>query len=131
MVKVKTIVAFELSLALTVFLYHGCVSTGKVRPVSLEPVRTEAVASISAETAIPYKKRFVFLMAWNGIPVGAIRAEIPEIIEYAGRKAYVVRLVTESNEFLSKIYRVEDIYTSYVDVEKIYSLRYEADRKEG
>ena len=42
-----------------------------------------------------------------------------------------MRLVTESNAFLSKIYRVEDTYTSYVDVETNASLRYEADRKEG
>jgi hypothetical protein len=76
-------------------------------------------------------KRMIFKIAWNGIPVGRVIAKSDETIEYGGRKAYVVKVVTESNEFISKIYRVEDTYTSYVDAETMTSLRYEADRKEG
>jgi hypothetical protein len=63
--------------------------------------------------------------------VGRIIAENTGVVNYKGRDVYVVKLVTESNEFLSMIYRVEDTYISYVDVETMTSRRYEADRKEG
>lgn len=70
-------------------------------------------------------------MAWNGIPVGYITASFGEISKYLEYDVYSVTLKTESNRFLSKIYKVDDVYTSYIDVNTITSRRYEADRKEG
>ena len=114
-------------------LAPGCVSTGAVRPLgSAAPEsREEARESIASPRIFPDGVRLVYLMAWNGIPVGSITAESGDTIEYRGRRAYVVKITTESNRFLSGIYRVEDIYISYIDTETMTSLRYEADRKEG
>ncbi|HNX91276.1 MAG TPA: DUF3108 domain-containing protein [Candidatus Omnitrophota bacterium] len=116
---------------------------------------TSAVPSVSATTGITVKsevatqtvktppvigpknpvtkkgKRLIYIVAWNGIPVGRVIAEILPAIEYEGRMVRVLKVRTESNEFLSRIYRVDDVYLSYFDEEKLISRYYEADRKEG
>ena len=111
----------------------GCANTGKVS--SLKKLtgtsREEVAQSMSIKPPFQAGKRFTYLMAWNGIPIGSVVAEIGDIINYRGRDVYVLTLITRSNKFLSKIYNVEDKFTSYLDVETITSRRYEADRKEG
>ena len=122
-----------LTVSLFLLVLSGCADTGTVRRV--EPAECkgefEKIASSAGRKSIPYMKRFTFLMAWNGIPVGSIEAGIEGKTIYRGREAYVVKLVTRSNRFLSRIYRVEDTYMSYVDTRDLTSLRFEADRKEG
>ena len=111
----------------------GCASTGTIK--SLEKAKNVSKENIAASMlAKPHfftRERLTYLMAWNRIPIGSIVAEVGEVSTYRGRDVYVVRLVTRSNKFLSKIYNVEDIYTSYIDTKTMTSRRYEADRKEG
>ncbi len=116
-----------------VFLSSGCANTGAVISLKSDKNISEekVINAISDEVKFHTRKRFIFLMAWNGIPVGTITAESGDMKRYKGRDVYVAKLVTESNKFLSKIYRVEDTYTSYIDAETNSSVRYEADRKEG
>ena len=129
MKKIQLIVV----LLLTSAFISGCASTGSVKSLKrAKDVSSEEVElKMNNMSALPEGKRFIYLIAWNGIPVGRIVAEIKPPIEYRGYDVYVAKLVTESNKFLSKIYRVEDTYTSYVDTKSISSRRYEADRKEG
>ncbi|MBD3426250.1 MAG: DUF3108 domain-containing protein [Candidatus Omnitrophica bacterium] len=122
-----------LLLACLIFLLQGCASTGRVDKLSThEDISSDkAISDISTKNRFHTGKRLTYLIAWNGIPVGNIITETRDIKKYRGRDVHVVKLVTESNKFLSKIYRVEDTYISYVDAETITSRRYEADRKEG
>lgn len=128
--KSQLIVILPLILAV---ISSGCAKIGVVKPVDkVEGISEEKVlTSMDSEARFYTRKRFIYLIAWNGIPVGRVIAESGDMINYRGRRAYVLKVVTESNKFLSKIYRVEDTYTSYVDAETMSSLRYEADRKEG
>ncbi len=122
------------SFTLAVFFVSGCATTASVKPVTSSRAEISEKEVISAMREEPYflsGKRFKYVVAWNNIPVGNIYAEISEPLIFDGKKAYKVRLVTESNKFLSKIYRIEDTYISYVDAVSITSLMYEADRKEG
>lgn len=114
-------------------LLSGCASTGKVEPIKdIRGISDElAMESLVEKPDFTSNIRFTYLIAWNKIPVGRIIAEIRAPLTYKGREVYVVSLTTESNDFLSKIYRVEDTYTTYVDTESFTSRRYEADRKEG
>ena len=114
-------------------LASGCASTAKIRPISSVKELTEqqVVSSMAEKPRFYTHKRLTYVMAWNGIPVGRIMAESGDIIDYEGYKVYTLKLVTESNKFLSKIYRVEDTYTSYIDTTTMTSRFYEADRKEG
>lgn len=123
---------------IVVFLFaslacFGCARTGTVSPAASAPDLPEdvRVAQIQKPREFPTRKRLIFHMAWNRIPVGRIIAESGDIINYRGRDVYVVKLFTESNKFLSRIYRIEDTYISYVDTVTMTSRRYEADRKEG
>ncbi|MFH1665714.1 MAG: DUF3108 domain-containing protein, partial [Candidatus Omnitrophota bacterium] len=111
----------------------GCAGTGIVKTVgSVKGVSEEKVLEhMSRKVDLLAGREFVFLIAWNNIPVGRIVARAGDIINYRGRDVYVVQVVTESNDFLSRIYRVEDTYTSYVDARDMTSRRYEADRREG
>jgi hypothetical protein len=111
----------------------GCAGTGTIRPLgkARDISKENITASMSARPQFHTRKRLTYLMAWNRIPIGSIVADIEDTGTYRGRDVYVVKLVTRSNKFLSKIYRVEDTYISYVDTKTMTSLRYEADRKEG
>lgn len=133
----KKLQLYLLSVPFLILTLSGCARIATVKPASyVSDIAPELVREEKAEDPEIYegrfvKKRYIYLMAWNGIPVGRIIAEFGDVTEYRGRKVYDVRLVTESNKFLSKIYRVEDKYHSYVDVETITSRWYEADRHEG
>jgi hypothetical protein len=111
----------------------GCAGTGEVRSFRSDKSisKEDAVITMAKAPTFFTKKRVVYLMAWNGIPVGRIIAEIGEKKKYKEYEVYEMVLKTESNEFLSKIYRVEDVYSSYVDAKDLTSRRFEADRKEG
>lgn len=122
-----------LILGLSFSFLAGCASTGRV--VSIQDVEDVSVKTVKQEmaqkTEFYTNKRFTYLMAWNGVPVGQIVAESGQMIKYRGRDCYRVSVTTESNKFLSKIYRVEDVYISYIDSSNMSSMRFEADRREG
>ena len=80
---------------------------------------------------LPVKERVVFKIKWLGITAGEIVAEIKGITELRGRKAYLIEVSAKTTGFCSTLYRVEDRYVSYLDVEKLYSLRHEVHRREG
>jgi hypothetical protein len=111
----------------------GCAGTGMIKPIDTvrEDPEEQAIEDMPRAKKFHTRKRLTYAIAWNRIPVGSITAESGDIISYRGRDVYVLKLVTESNKFLSKIYRVEDTYTSYVDTVTMTSMRYEADRHEG
>ncbi len=124
---------FLLPALVSFFCLAGCASSGSVKPIKKSDVeaREEVTSELKIKRDFADNKKFIYNMAWNGIPVGRVIAESSGTIQYRGRSVYVVRVTTESNEFLSKIYRVEDVYTSYVDEEDMTSRRFEANRKEG
>ncbi|MBF0216547.1 MAG: DUF3108 domain-containing protein [Candidatus Omnitrophica bacterium] len=135
--KLKFYLVFTLS---ALFLVSGCARGAKVTkftPLSGPIPKDGVMEMVAAAQAKPdyeerfVRKRYVYIMAWNGINVGRIIAEFGDIIEYRGRQVFTVKLVTESNKFLSKIFRVEDTFISYVDTETLTSRYFEADRKEG
>ncbi len=85
---------------------------------------------------IPQKKLFVgekliYKISYLKIPVGEAESEVKEITEIAGRKAYHIIVRARSFPALNFIYKVQDEHHSYIDVEGLYSLRYEKDLNEG
>jgi hypothetical protein len=118
-------------------LVPGCARTAVVLPVEYK--QAEHTGTAGTDHIVPdlhrasfhVKKKLVYGLAWNGIPVGYVTVESGDISRYEGTEVYNLKLVAESNKFLSRIYRVEDTYISYIDVRTMSSLRHEADRKEG
>jgi len=119
-----------------------------VAPVSAaadEKIKTEAPASVkvedlksqadqppkNAQKKFRVGEHYGFRLDWIGIPVGYVSFDISGIEKIGGREVYVVTLKARTNKFASAIYKIDDVYTSYVDTEQLIPLRYDVDRKEG
>jgi hypothetical protein len=92
------------------------------RKVSLAPIEG---------WSIPEHEKFTFLIKWTAIPAGEITVETKGIEEIRGRKAYKIEVHARTKGFCSTLYKVDSHYTSYLDVEKLYTLRHEVHRREG
>ncbi len=80
---------------------------------------------------IPLGEKINYSIRWLGFEVGTAQTEVKEIVQINGRDAYHVEVKVRSNRLISLIYPVRDEHHSYIDVEHLYSLRYEKKLKEG
>ena len=76
-------------------------------------------------------ERLVYSVRWLGIEVGKGEAEVKEIATLRGRKTYHLVVHVRSTPILDWIYKVRDVHHSFMDVEKLHSLRYEKILREG
>lgn len=95
----------------------------------------ELVAQSSSFPPPPRKlwvgERLVYSVRLLGIEVGKGEAEVKEIVSLQGRRAYHIVVHVKSAPILDWIYKVRDVHHSFVDVERLHSLRYEKILKEG
>lgn len=97
---------------------------------SKEGVNSSQAIPLS-EGRLPEYERLTYKVKWLGIPAGKIWASIKGIEKIQGRDAYVLEVVVKTNRFCSAIYKIDDRYVSYLDVEHLYTLRHEVYRREG
>jgi hypothetical protein len=83
------------------------------------------------DSTLPDFEKLSYDVKWMGLRVGTLTTSILGIRDYNGRPAYVLEATMKTNKFLSKIYKIEDRFVSYMDSEKLYTLRSEVYRKEG
>ena len=76
-------------------------------------------------------ERLKFKVRWGPIKAGNATMEIPEIIEYNGRKCFRIVSIAESSKFFSAFFKVRDRVESITDVEGLYSLHFEKHIREG
>lgn len=74
---------------------------------------------------LTYKARYL------GMTVGSMTASIKGIEKINGRDAYKFELTAKTEGVFAKMFKVEDRYVSYMDVEKLYVVRSEEYRHEG
>ncbi|MCQ9207158.1 MAG: DUF3108 domain-containing protein [Omnitrophica bacterium] len=120
---------FLLMLLPVIMLVSGCAGTAKIRRPSVSEVSAGKVALPTASLTVGEK--FTFLVAWKGIPVGRATATVESLMNFKEYEVYKVVVTAKTNKFLSKLFRVEDTFTSYVDKEKLISRHYEAIIREG
>ncbi len=96
----------------------------------LEEVDKEIIID-SPQTRLPENEYLKYTVRWLGIPVGYITASIKGVRILNNRQAYVLEVVVKTNAFCSAIYKIDDRYLSYMDVEDFYTLRHEVYRREG
>ncbi len=84
-----------------------------------------------ANKALRVGEKFTYRVLWNGIPIGEGAMEIKDIVTFNGRQAYNIIATAKSNDFLSKLYKVEDVIRSYVDTTELCTLRFEKHQREG
>ena len=80
---------------------------------------------------LPENEYLKYTVRWLGVPVGYIIASIKGIKIINSRRAYLLEVVVKTNAFCSAIYKIDDRFVSYMDVEGKYTLRHEVYRREG
>jgi len=117
-------------LAFGVFLMtaSGCtgVHMGEANLAGEEVKRIE-----KANFTIREGEQLKFSIRWLGFEVGTADVEVKGISEIRGRRAFHIAVYVRSNALIDLVYRVRDEHHSYVDVERLHSLRYEKILKEG
>ena len=70
-------------------------------------------------------EKLVYSIRYLGIPIGRAEGWIKEVVEIRGRKAYHIVVKIASTTVVDLIYKVRGEHHTYIDVEKLYSLRYQ------
>ncbi len=76
-------------------------------------------------------ERLVYSVRWGILEVGRGEAEVKEIVPVGDRQAYHIVIHVRSAPVLDWIYKVRDVHHSYIDVERLHTLRYEKILSEG
>lgn len=112
------------------FFAAGCASGVKLRKVTPHETKVEEKIISEIQVQKPRKElkvgeKLTFNASWNGISVGQVSFHTKEIVELNGRKAYHIICNAKSNKYLTPIYKIDDTLETYVDVENLYSLKFE------
>lgn len=108
-------------------LISGCGTVGQYRirgtqqEIKIEPPR----AKLEIGEKLTYK------VEWLGLDVGIATLSVEGITECNGRKVYHIIARAWSSPIISKIYKVEDVISTYIDVEGLYPVRFEKKQREG
>lgn len=97
-------------------------------PVALT---AEAAGPQAVEPGLPEREELLYEVRWLGIPVGTAHASIKGIKKVNGRDAYELEIIAKTNDFCSRIYKIDDRYISYMDTKELCVLRQEFYRREG
>lgn len=117
-----------LIVALAIFA-QGCAGTAKIRRPTAGKAASEEVAE--PQPALTVGEKLIFRAAWKGLSVGHGSATVEELTTFKGYEVYKVVIVARTNKVLSKLFKVEDTFTSYIDKNMLTSRRYEAIIREG
>ena len=115
-------------LALLAFV-SGCAKTARIGRASIGEMASQEIAE--PESSFTVGERFTYLIAWKGIPVGTATATIEALTTFKEYEVYKIVVTVKTNDFLSKLFRVEDRFTSYMDKDALISRHYEAVQREG
>ncbi|MBF0330977.1 MAG: DUF3108 domain-containing protein [Candidatus Omnitrophica bacterium] len=104
-----------------------------MKPVALKdmPAVQEVSAVIASGATLPEHEKLVYQVKWLGITAGEIIAEIKGRVMWRGRSCYLIEVTARTTGFVSSMYKVDDLYRSYFDAERFYSVRHEEHRHEG
>jgi hypothetical protein len=101
------------------------------RPKPPAPVVITADPSMFMGRALPEQERLVYRIKWMGLTAGELVCEIKGKVVWKGRLCYLIEITARSLGLVSGLYRVNDLYRSYLDVETMHTLRHEEHRHEG
>jgi len=114
-----------------IFLLGGCVVSHGGKSAGVGRVNVRDIFIEAPDSRLPGYEKLTYQVRWLGIPVGTLTTSINGLKNFNGRDAYVLEATMKTNAFLSMIYKVNDRFVSYMDVEKVCSLRHEAYIREG
>ncbi|MGB8656444.1 MAG: DUF3108 domain-containing protein [Candidatus Zixiibacteriota bacterium] len=100
----------------------------EIRPRSVEYGKLERVV---ANRAFGVGERLEFSVGYGMIKAGTAVMEIPGIVKLDGKKCYHIISSAQSNKFFSVFFKVDDKVESFMDINGLYSLRYDKHLREG
>ncbi|MFH1593136.1 MAG: DUF3108 domain-containing protein [Candidatus Omnitrophota bacterium] len=118
-----------LFIILASLFFAGCAKTARIRRPSAKIALSEKIEDPSP--AFTVGERLTYMVAWKGIRVGTGTITIEELTSFKGYEVYKVVAIARTNEFLSRLYKVEDTFISYIDTGKLISRHYESIQREG
>lgn len=119
------------TLHLTLFILCPCSTSYAAKTNFSSRDRSVSIKIEKARKDIRLGEKFTYSVYWMGIPVGEGILEVREMVNINGREAYHIVATAKTNDFLSKIYKVEDVLHSYVDKKDLCALRFEKHQREG
>lgn len=76
-------------------------------------------------------ERLIYDVYWMGVYIGTGDLQVKEKVILNGREAFHVVAVAKTNEFLSKIYPVQDEVHSWIDTQTLQTLQFQKKLSEG
>ena len=76
-------------------------------------------------------EKLTYTIRWIGIPVGTLTIEVKEKTFFEQTEVYHLIGAIKSNGFLSKFYKIDDVYQSYWDTQNHSSRRFERKVAQG
>jgi hypothetical protein len=113
--------------------------TSKIKHQNIKIIKDTLKVSDSVSITPPVRvnnafmvgERFVFDINYGFVTAGRAVMEIPDYEYYKERKSYHVECRVNSLPFFSTFYKVDDKYSSLIDVEGIYPWKFEQHIREG
>ena len=118
-----------LSFILTAVLLAGCAGYARIKHAGQTGQASESTPI--HENPFQIGEKLTYLITWNRLPVGTATTTVEKIMPFLDYEVYVVRVLAKSNDFLSRLFRIEDTFISYIDRKKLTSRHFEAIIKEG
>ncbi|MCK5740386.1 DUF3108 domain-containing protein [bacterium] len=91
----------------------------------------ESVAQITPNIAFSIGEKLTFRIRYGAIVAGKANMAVKDTIQYEGKSCLHIETVAKSNNFFSKIFKVRDTVTTYVDSAGLFSRYFEQHLREG
>ncbi len=70
-------------------------------------------------------ENLIYTVRWMGFKIGTASLQVKEMINKNGRDVYHVIAKAQTRGLFPKVYKVEDVFESYIDKETFLPIRYE------
>lgn len=117
-----------------IFTLASCAGVKEETTLTKEDKTVLSAESISVSpplTKFQIGEHATYEVRWVGMPVATITSTIRGIKNINGRDTYFIEAIARTNSWASLIYRIDDKFRTYLDVEKFIPLRSEVRRQEG
>ncbi|MBU1061112.1 MAG: DUF3108 domain-containing protein [Candidatus Omnitrophica bacterium] len=116
-----------LLILLLVFSISGCGIGAKYRIIK----KGNGIKIEAPSKTLRVGEKFTYGIEWLGLDVGTATLSVEEITQMNGRKVYHILATANTTPAISKVYKVEDEISTYLDVEGLYPVRFEKKQREG
>lgn len=112
---------------ISVILICGCGISRQYRIAD----KSEGITIEAPIKKLTIGEKLTYKAEWLGMDVGIATLSVQGITERNGRKVYHIVATAETTAIISKLYKVEDIISTYLDIEGLCPVRFEKQQREG